>query len=123
MRHVLSVAELDAAEIERIFAISEDLKSKCARGLREPLLPGRMMALLFEKPSLRTRVSFETAMIHLGGGSMFLGAEAGWGKRESIEDFARVLGRLRRRDRRSARIIIKRRPSSQSSPDVRSSTA
>ena len=49
------------------------------------------MALLFEKPSLRTRVSFEAAMAHLGGSSLFLGAEVGFGRRESIADFGRVL--------------------------------
>ncbi len=85
------MAELTAAEIERIFSITEDLKAKFEAGLREPLLPGRVMALLFEKPSLRTRVSFESAMIHLGGNSMFLGSDTGFGKRESIADFARVL--------------------------------
>ena len=92
MRHLLTLAELTTAEIERIFSVTEDLKSKFEKGLREPLLPGRMMTLLFEKPSLRTRVSFETGMAHLGGSSMFLGNEAGFGKRESIADFARVLG-------------------------------
>lgn len=92
MRHLLTLADLTAAEIERIFSITEDLKSKFEDGLREPLLPGRMMALIFEKPSLRTRVSFEACMAHLGGSSMFLGNEAGFGKRESIADFARVLG-------------------------------
>ena len=92
MRHLLTIAELQPAEIQRIFAITKDLKTKYNEGLREPLLPGRMMALLFEKPSLRTRVSFESAMSHLGGGSLFLGEDAGWGKRESLDDFARVLG-------------------------------
>lgn len=92
MRHLLTLADLTAAEIERIFSITEDLKSKYATGLREPLLPGRVMALLFEKPSLRTRVSFEAGMAHLGGSSMFLGDEAGFGRRESVADFARVLG-------------------------------
>jgi ornithine carbamoyltransferase len=92
MRHLLTLADVTAAEIERIFSITEDLKSKCEKGLREPLLPGRMMTLLFEKPSLRTRVSFEAGMAHLGGSSMFLGNEAGFGRRESIADFARVLG-------------------------------
>lgn len=91
MHHVLDVFDLTAKEIERVFAISEDLKAKHAMGLREPLLPGRVMALLFEKPSLRTRVSFETAMSHLGGTSMFLGKEVGWGQRESSADFAQVL--------------------------------
>jgi ornithine carbamoyltransferase len=70
MRHLLSISDLKSGELERIFAIGEDLKSKCAEGLREPLLPGRVMALLFEKPSLRTRVSFESGMAHLGGATL-----------------------------------------------------
>ena len=49
------------------------------------------MALLFEKPSLRTRVSFEAGMIHLGGSSLFLGDDVGFGARESMADFGRVL--------------------------------
>ena len=49
--------DLSADEIRSIFAISTDLKARHAQGLREPLLPGRVMALLFEKPSLRTRAS------------------------------------------------------------------
>ncbi|HEX4148789.1 MAG TPA: ornithine carbamoyltransferase, partial [Pirellulales bacterium] len=91
MRHLITLADLKSAEIERIFAITEDLKTKYESGLREALLPGRVMALLFEKPSLRTRVSFEAGMTHLGGNSMFLGEEVGFGNRESIADFGRVL--------------------------------
>jgi ornithine carbamoyltransferase len=94
MRHLLSVSDLTREEILRIFALSRDLKAKFAVGVREPLLPGRVMALLFEKPSLRTRVSFEAGMAHLGGSSLMLGAEAGFGHRESIADFARVLSEL-----------------------------
>jgi ornithine carbamoyltransferase len=91
MRHLLSVGDLTRPEIERIFSISEDLKAKFAQGLREPLLPGRVMAMLFEKPSLRTRVSFEAGMAHLGGSAMFLGDDVGFGRRESTADFGRVL--------------------------------
>jgi ornithine carbamoyltransferase len=91
MRHLLTLSDVSAAEISRIFSITEDLKSKFAHGLREPLLPGRVLALLFEKQSLRTRVSFESGMIHLGGGSVMLGEDVGFGKRESVADFARVL--------------------------------
>ena len=91
LRNLLTVADLKTAEIERIFAITADLKSKYAAGLREALLPGRVMALLFEKPSLRTRVSFEAGMINLGGSSLFLGNDVGFGARESIADFARVI--------------------------------
>ncbi len=91
MRNVLTVADLKSAEIERIFAITEDLKTKYHQGLREALLPGRVMALLFEKPSLRTRVSFEAGMINLGGSCLFLGDDVGFGARESVADFGRVL--------------------------------
>lgn len=92
MRHVLTLFELTSKEIERIFAITEDLKTKFQQGIREPLFPGRVLALLFEKQSLRTRVSFETAMANLGGSSLFLGKDVGWGERESAADFGQVLG-------------------------------
>jgi ornithine carbamoyltransferase len=94
MRHLTTLSDVSAAEISRIYSITTDLKSKYGRGLREALLPGRVMALLFEKQSLRTRVSFEAGMAHLGGESIMLGDEAGFGKRESIADFARVLGEM-----------------------------
>jgi ornithine carbamoyltransferase len=94
MRHLITLADVSAAEIQRIFSITEDLKTKFANGLREPLLPGRVLALLFEKQSLRTRVSFEAGMTHLGGRSLMLGDDAGFGKRESLADFARVLSEM-----------------------------
>jgi ornithine carbamoyltransferase len=88
------LSDVSAAEIRRIFSIAEDLKSKYAQGLREPLLPGRVLALLFEKQSLRTRVSFESGMVHLGGSSIMLGEDVGFGKRESVADFSRVLSEM-----------------------------
>jgi ornithine carbamoyltransferase len=91
MRHLLTVTDLTSSEIDRVFAITEDLKAKFHDGLREPLLPGRVIALLFEKPSLRTRVSFEAAMAHMGGHSLFLGDDVGFNSRESMADFGRVL--------------------------------
>jgi ornithine carbamoyltransferase len=94
MRHLITLADVSAAEIQRIFSITDDLKTKFGQGLREPLLPGRVLALLFEKQSLRTRVSFESGMIHLGGGSLMLGEDAGFGKRESVADFSRVLSEM-----------------------------
>ncbi len=94
MRHLVTLDDVTSAEIERIYAITEDLKTKFVAGVREPILPGRMMALLFEKQSLRTRVSFESCMAHLGGGSIMLGDDAGFGKRESIADFTRVLSEM-----------------------------
>jgi ornithine carbamoyltransferase len=89
---VLTLFELSSDEIKRIFKTSAELKTNLARGIREPILPGRVMGMLFEKPSLRTRVSFEAGMSHLGGTSLFLGSDVGWGKRESIGDFSSVLG-------------------------------
>jgi ornithine carbamoyltransferase len=91
MRHLITMADLKSAEIDHIFSITEDLKTKLGQGLREPLLPGRVMAMLFEKKSLRTRVSFETGMAQLGGAAMFLGEDVGFGKRESMADFGATL--------------------------------
>ena len=72
MRHLLSLLDLNSDEIEEIFEIAGSLKQQYENGVREPLLQGRVMGLLFEKPSLRTRVSFEAGMTHLGGTSQFL---------------------------------------------------
>jgi ornithine carbamoyltransferase len=94
LRHVITIRELSAGDVREVFRIAADLKAKWERGIRETLLPGRTLGLLFEKPSLRTRVSFESAITHLGGGSLFLGEDAGFGKRESLSDFARVLSRM-----------------------------
>ncbi len=91
MRNLITLADLTRGEIDHIFSITEDLKSKFVKGLREPLLPGRVMALVFEKQSLRTRVSFEAGMVHLGGNAFYLGPDVGFGRRESIADFGRVL--------------------------------
>jgi ornithine carbamoyltransferase len=91
MRHFLDLFDLTSDEIRRVFAISRDLKEKHQHGVREPLLRGHTVALLFEKPSLRTRVSFEAALAHLGGQALFLGQDVGWGQRESTADFAQVL--------------------------------
>ena len=92
LRHIIVPEDLTAHEIEAVFAISKDLETKLDAGLREPLFPGRVLGLVFEKPSLRTRVSFEAAMVHLGGAAVFLGAEAGFSSsRESVADFGRVL--------------------------------
>jgi len=92
LRHIIVPEDLTAHEIEAVFAISKDLETKFDAGLREPLFPGRVLGMVFEKPSLRTRVSFEAAMVHLGGAAVFLGAEAGFSSsRESVADFGRVL--------------------------------
>ncbi|HIQ22366.1 MAG TPA: ornithine carbamoyltransferase [Planctomycetes bacterium] len=91
MRHLITLADLTTPQIERIFQIARQLEDALDQGRRQPLLAGRVMALVFEKPSLRTRVSFEAGMAQLGGSSLALGSEAGLGTRESLADFARVL--------------------------------
>lgn len=91
MRHLITLADVSHDEIDRIYAITRELKTKLSQGHREPRLAGRVLALLFEKQSMRTRVSFEAGITHLGGSAIYLGSEAGWGKRESAADFSRVL--------------------------------
>ena len=91
MRHLISLFDLSASDIEEILDRSAALKAELKAGKREPLLQGTVLALLFEKQSLRTRVSFETGMTHLGGSSLYLGEDVGWGTREPAKDFAQVL--------------------------------
>ncbi len=93
MRHLNSLMELNRSNVEEIFRLAKSLKSRWQQGDRPQLLNGRVMTQVFEKPSLRTRVSFESAMLQLGGGSIFLNApEAGLNGREAVCDVARVLG-------------------------------
>jgi ornithine carbamoyltransferase len=91
MRHVLSLFDLTAEEIRRVLDMSAKLKADLANGKRESLLENHVVGLLFEKPSLRTRVSFETLTGHLGGNSLMLGADVGWGTREPLCDFMPIL--------------------------------
>ena len=89
-RDLLSVSDLTAAELTRILDVAMALKDAG----RRPLLSGRTLALVFEKPSLRTRVSFDVAMTHLGGHCVYLSPpEVGLGERETPSDVARVLSR------------------------------
>lgn len=89
-RDLLSIADLSPSELELILETAMALKD----GGRQPLLAGKTLALVFEKPSLRTRVSFDVAMRHLGGDCLYLSPpEVGLGQRESPEDVARVLSR------------------------------
>ncbi len=89
-RDLLSVSELSREEIEQLIEQALIMKQEDTSGL----LPGKALALLFEKPSLRTRVSFEIAMYQLGGYAMYLSPdEVGLGKREPVPDVARVLSR------------------------------
>ncbi|MGE3076813.1 MAG: ornithine carbamoyltransferase [Dehalococcoidia bacterium] len=88
-RHLLSSADITAEETKRLLDLAETLKKR-----PQPVLANRQLALLFEKPSLRTRVSFQVAMRHLGGESIYLAPqEVGLGEREAIKDVSRVLAR------------------------------
>jgi ornithine carbamoyltransferase len=92
MRHFLDLLEISADELNEILVDARELKAAHKRGERHAFMAGRVLGLVFEKPSLRTRVSFEAAMAQMGGSSIFLSASDGsLGKRESIPDFARTL--------------------------------
>ncbi|GHT25434.1 ornithine carbamoyltransferase [Planctomycetales bacterium] len=95
MRHFIFLNNIKIKELHRILNLSATIKSELKNGERTPYLAGKMLAMIFEKPSLRTRVSFETGMFQLGGSAMFLGSEAGSiGKRESVKDFSEVLSSM-----------------------------
>ena len=90
MKDLISIADLNSAEIQHLIETALELK----QGGKKPLLEGKILALMFEKPSLRTRVSFDVAMNKLGGHALMLSpAEVGLGEREPIADVARVLSR------------------------------
>jgi ornithine carbamoyltransferase len=89
-RDLISIADVSGGEIESILSTAEHLK----RGAIPRALDGQTLALLFEKPSLRTRVSFDVAMQQLGGHAVYLAQnEVGLGQREPVADVARVLSR------------------------------
>ena len=93
MRHLNSLMDLVPADVDGIFELARSLKARLKRGDRPQVLSGYVMTQIFEKPSLRTRLSFDAAMMQLGGASIFLNAkDAGLGGRESVEDVARVIG-------------------------------
>src|SRR5881227_2048852 len=92
MRHFLDLLDLSGDQIIELLKEAERLKKAQQRGKNKPTMQGRVLGLIFEKPSLRTRVSFEAAMAHLGGASIFISqADAGLGKREAIADYARTI--------------------------------
>ena len=93
-RDFVSAADLQPDEVRRIFATASDLKAEytLARRHARPALTRTTVAMLFERPSLRTRVTFEAGMVQLGGAAIQLTSGAvGWGVRESISDVAHNL--------------------------------
>ena len=88
------MSDLSAGEIDHILSLGMQLKDDLAKGRPHRWLEGKTMAMIFEKPSLRTRVTFETGMNQLGGGAIYLApADIQLGERESVPDIARNLSR------------------------------
>ncbi|MFC7176439.1 ornithine carbamoyltransferase [Halosegnis marinus] len=93
-RHVTDIDDLSTDDLADVLARAEDLKERVARGKPHPELGGASLAMIFEKPSTRTRISFETGMTQLGGHALFLGPnDIQLGHGEPIKDTARVLSR------------------------------
>jgi ornithine carbamoyltransferase len=95
MKHFLDLVDWTGEQIHKLLKEAVKLKAAQEKGKSKPTMQGRVLGLIFEKPSLRTRVSFEAAMAHLGGASIFISqADAGLGKRESIADYARTISQF-----------------------------
>lgn len=94
VKHLITIADLSSDEIWEIIETATQLKWELQSGQQSRPLAGKTLGMIFEKPSLRTRVSFEIAMLQLGGHALYLSPnEIQLGKRESIPDVARVLSR------------------------------
>jgi len=93
-KDLLTLADLSGDELWHILNVAQELKEEWLEGSNQPILMGKTLGMLFQKPSLRTRVSFEVGMLHLGGEALYLSPdEIKLGQRESVEDVARVLSR------------------------------
>lgn len=93
-KDLLKLLDLSSKDIIRILNVADQLKYEQKHGIRHEVLKGRSMAMIFEKNSTRTRVSFEVGMHQLGGHALFLsGKESQIGRGEPVEDTARVLSR------------------------------
>ena len=92
MEHFLDIFDHSPEELQDILDLAVHLKKEYFSGGNIPLFKGKVLGMIFQKPSLRTRVSFDMAMRHMGGDALYLSpSEIGLGKRESIADVSRVL--------------------------------
>jgi ornithine carbamoyltransferase len=92
MKHFLAISDLSPAETQDLLDLAIKLKAEYFKKGNPPLFKGKVLGMIFQKSSLRTRVSFDMAMRHCGGDALYLSPnEIGLGKRESIADIARVL--------------------------------
>lgn len=88
----LAISDYSAEELQKMLDLTVKLKKEYFAGGNKPLFKGKVLGMIFQKPSLRTRVSFDMAMRHLDGDALYLSPnEIGLGQRESIADVARVL--------------------------------
>ena len=93
-KHLTSILDLSVEEIHQIFKVAERLKLEKMQGIQHHILPGRTLGMIFEKPSTRTRISFEVGINHLGGSGLYLSSrDLQLGRGETIADTARVLSR------------------------------
>jgi len=94
-RDFLDMVSLDASELKGLLALAARLKAELKSGIEHPYLRGRTLAMIFQKPSLRTRITFETGMAQLGGHAIYLApGDIGIGERETVKDVARNLSRV-----------------------------
>jgi ornithine carbamoyltransferase len=92
MKHFLDISDHTPEELQDLLDLAIDLKKEYFINGNPPLFKGKVLGMIFQKPSLRTRVSFDMAMRHMGGDALYLSPnEIGLGKREAIADIARVL--------------------------------
>jgi len=93
-RDFLDLSSLSPGELDALLKVAVRLKAELKTGLEHPYLRGRTLAMIFQKPSLRTRITFETGMAQLGGHAIYLAPQdIGIGERESVKDVARNLSR------------------------------
>ncbi|HCU24495.1 MAG TPA: ornithine carbamoyltransferase [Deltaproteobacteria bacterium] len=94
LRHFLTLLDYSARELSELLALAAELKARSKKGKEDRCLQGKILAMVFEKSSTRTRISFEAAMLQLGGHSVTItSADSQLGRGESYEDTARVLSR------------------------------
>jgi len=94
VRHFTTISDLSVEEIEQVYKLAAVTKSQVRQGIRSNAFGGRTLGMIFEKPSMRTRLSFEIAMIQAGGHALNIrGEEIGLGRRESVQDVAKVMSR------------------------------
>jgi ornithine carbamoyltransferase len=94
-RDFLELSSLSGDELGGLLALAARMKAELKSGIEHPYLRGRTLAMIFQKPSLRTRITFETGMAQLGGHAIYLAPnDIGIGERESIKDVARNLSRV-----------------------------